>query len=287
MRLTACVLALLLLFGAPLATMAKPVPGGGGGRPAGGRPGGGAPHPSAASRPAAGGGGGGGFNLNRDVSASQRPARPSGGQGSRPNAGGGNRPSTGNGNRPNGGNGNGNRPNGGNGNGNRPNGGNGNGNNVNGNRPNGGNGNGNNVNVNRPTNVTNVNNVNVNRTVIANPVYGGPAWGWNRGVVWAPAPAYWGGGFWGAMAIGVTSAAVFGAIVNSSTHQTYTSYQAQPSSPGATLLSNYKLTQTQCGPPNLVVIYGPNNSVICAYPNNIVSAGNYDVDSSNLSIVSQ
>jgi hypothetical protein len=236
--------------------------------------------------------------MSRDVAAS-RPAganRPNGGGGNRPNGGNGNRPNGGNGNRPNGGNGNnagnGNRPNGGNGNnagngnrpnggsGNRPNGGNGNGNNS-------GNGNGNNVNVNRPTNVTNVNNVNVNRTVIANPVYGGPAWGWNRGVVWAPAPAYWGGGFWGAMAIGVTSAAVFGAIVNSNTHQTYTSYQVQPSSPGATLLSNYKLTQTQCGPPNLVAIYGPNNSVICAYPNNIVSAGNYNVDSSNLSIVSQ
>jgi hypothetical protein len=260
MRLTACLLAVLLLLSAPLATMAKPVPGGGGGRPAGGRPAGGA-HPSAATRPAPSGGGG--FNLNRDVSASQRPASA-------------NRPNGGSGNRPNGGNGN------------RPNGGNGNGNNVgNGNRPSGGNGNGNNINVNRPTNVTNVNNVNVNRTVIANPVYAGPSWGWNRGVVWAPAPAYWGGGFWGAMAIGVTSAAVFGAIVNSNTHQTYTSYQVQPSSPGATLLSNYKLTQTQCGTPNLVVIYGPNNSVICAYPNDIVSAGNYNVDSSNLSIVSQ
>jgi hypothetical protein len=260
MRLMACVLGLLLLLGAPVATMAKPVPGGGGGRPAGGRPSGGAPHPSAA------GGGGGGFNFNRDVSASQRPAQPSGGGAH------GNRPNGGNGNRPNGGTGNGNRPNGGNGNGNRPN---------------GGNGNGNNVNVNRPTNVTNVNNVNVNRTVIANPVYAGPAWGWNRGVAWAPAPAYWGGGFWGAMAIGVTSAAVFGAIVNSANNQTYTSYQVQPSSPGATLLSNYKLTQTQCGPPNLVNIYGPNNSAICAYPNNIVSAGNYAVDTSNLSIVSQ
>jgi hypothetical protein len=49
------------------------------------------------------------------------------------------------------------------------------------------------------------------------------------------------------MAIGATSAAVFGSIVNSTTNQTVTSYQVQPSSPGATLLSNYGLTQTQCG----------------------------------------
>jgi hypothetical protein len=147
-------------------------------------------------------------------------------------------------------------------------------------------------NVNRTTNVNSVNinrtnNVNVNRTVVVNPVYRGPAWGWNHGVVWAPAPVYWGGGFWGAWAIGVTSAAVYGSIVSSTTHQTITSYQVQPNSPGATLLSNYGLTQTPCGPPNLVVIYGPNTSAICAYPNNTVAAGSYGVDSSNLSLVSQ
>jgi len=129
------------------------------------------------------------------------------------------------------------------------------------------------------------NNVNVNRTVVANPVYSGPAWGWNHGVAWYPAPAYWGGGFWGAMAIGVTSAAVFGSIVNSS-GQTVTSYQVQQTSPGATLLQNYGLTQTQCGPPNLVVMYGPNNSVICAYPNNTVSAGTYNINTSTLSLTS-
>jgi hypothetical protein len=143
----------------------------------------------------------------------------------------------------------------------------------------------NNTNVNRTT----VNNTTINRTVVNNPVYTGPAWGWNHGVVWAPAPAYWGGGFWGAFAIGVTSAAVgaavYGSIVAHNT--TYTSYQVQPSSPGATMLSNYHLTQTQCGPPNLVVIFGPNNSVICAYPNDLVSAGNYNLDTATLSLTSQ
>jgi hypothetical protein len=255
MRIFAFAVAALMLAAIPLNSLERPTGGGGGGaRPA----------PSNASRPAGGTPQGGGFNLNRDMSASQRPApsRPAGSGATvatRPN-----NPSV---NKPNNG--------GNNGNVNRPNNGNGNG-------PNVGNGNNNNINVNQ-----NVTNVNVNRNVVVNPVYrGGPAWGWNRGVVWVAAPAYYGGGFWGPFAIGVTTALVWGTIVNSQTHQTITSYQVQPSSPGATLLSNYQLTQTQCGPPNLVVIYGPNNSAICAYPNNLVSAGQYTVDSSNLSIVS-
>ena len=149
------------------------------------------------------------------------------------------------------------------------------------------------ANVNRNVNTANVNrnvnvnNVNVNRTVVANPVYTGPAWGWNHGVAWYPAPTYWGGGFWGSLAVATASAAVFGAVVNSTTHQTVTSYQVQANSPGATLLSNYHLTQTQCGPPNLVVIYGPNNSVICANPNDIVAAGNYNLNTDTLTLVSQ
>jgi hypothetical protein len=130
------------------------------------------------------------------------------------------------------------------------------------------------------------------RPIVVNPVYPpGPAWGWNRGVAWYPAPYYWGGGFWGTLAIGVTSAAVgaavYGSIVDSSTNQTYTSYQVQSNSPGATLLENYRLTQVQCGPPGLVVIYGPDDSVICAAPNDLVSAGYYDLDPSQLSIVSR
>ncbi|MFZ0030390.1 MAG: hypothetical protein WAK84_00775 [Candidatus Cybelea sp.] len=122
---------------------------------------------------------------------------------------------------------------------------------------------------------------------VTNPVYHGyAAWGWNGGYAWYPAPYYWGGGFWGAFAIGATSAAVYGSIV-AANDATYTSYQIQPESPGAKLLTSYRLTQTQCGPPNLVVIYGPNNSVICAYPNDIVSAGNYSLNSQTLTIVSE
>lgn len=124
------------------------------------------------------------------------------------------------------------------------------------------------------------------RGIVANPVYRGPAWGWNRGIAWYPAPTYWGGGFWGALAIGITAAAVFGAIVDADQQQVV-SYQVEPNSPGATLLANYQLTQVPCGPPDLVVIFGPDNSVICAYPNNLVSAGEYDLDAQQLTIISR
>ena len=122
---------------------------------------------------------------------------------------------------------------------------------------------------------------------VANPVYHGyPAWGWNGGYAWYAAPYYWGGGFWGAFAVGVTSAAAYGAVV-AANDQSYPSYQVTPESPGAKLLESYQLTQTPCGQPNLVVIYGPNNSVICAQANALVAAGNYSVDSQTLTIVSE
>ncbi|HTA39883.1 MAG TPA: hypothetical protein VK760_12440 [Candidatus Acidoferrales bacterium] len=133
-------------------------------------------------------------------------------------------------------------------------------------------------------------NVNVhNNTVVRNPVYvNNTDWGWNHGVAWYPSYGYWGGGFWGAFGIGVASAAVgaavYGSIVANSV--TYTSYQVQQSSPGATMLSNYQLTQVQCGPPDLVVIYGPQNSVICARPNNLVAAGTYNLNTKTLSLSS-
>jgi len=253
MKRVALVLALITFASVPLAALARPGAGGGGGRPQPSGGGGARPQQSA---------GGGGFNMNRDTNASKRPTN------------------TNNVNRNNVNTNNVNRNNVNTNNVNRNN---VNTNNVNRNNVNTNNVNRNNVNVNNVN--RNVNNVNVNRVVVVNPIYRGPAWGWNRGVVWVAAPGYWGGGFWGAMAIGATTAIIYGTIVANS--QTYTSYQVQPSSPGATLLSNYQLTQTPCGPPNLVVVYGPNNSLICAYPNNLVSAGTYTVDSSNLSLVSQ
>jgi hypothetical protein len=273
------------------------------------------------SRPQ-GGGGGGGFSLGNDTPSANRPAghpnsggrNSGGGQGGfnlandapssrTPNAGhptntanrnvnnNGNRNANNNGNRNVNNNGNTNVNNNGNRNVNN------NGNtNVNNNRNT-------NVNNSRNTNVNNSgnrnvnvsgNNVNVNRNVnvnngygyrgavVVNPVYRGPAWGWNHGVAWAPVPTYWGGGFWGPFAAGV----VMGAIINSANNQKYTSYQVNPGSPGAQLLSNYQLQQVPCGPPNLVVIYGPNNGVICAKPNHLVAAGTYAVNADTLSLQS-
>ncbi len=86
------------------------------------------------------------------------------------------------------------------------------------------------------------------------------------------------------MAIGVTSAAVYGAIVDTSDNVTYNSYEVQANTPGATFLSNYQLTQVQCGPSGLVRVYGPQDSVICANPNNMVAAGNYQLNTETLSL---
>jgi hypothetical protein len=287
MKKVALLIAILLFASSTAALQARPGGGGGGGGMRGG-----------------GGGGGRGFSMPNDVPSQrpqqrpqqpqqrpqqpqQRPQQPQ----QRPNNGNNN-----NGNRPNNGNNsNGNRPNNGNNNnGNRPNNGNNNGNNNNNGNHN--NNNNTNINNNHNTNINN-NNVNVNRnyngyngygyhgTVVVNPIYRGPAWGWNNGAVWTPYPSYWGGGFWGAFAVGATTAAVMGSIAYQ--NQTYTSYQVQQSSPGATLLSNYGLQQVQCGPPGLVVIYGPNNGIICANPNGRVAAGNYAVNENNLTLQSQ
>jgi hypothetical protein len=121
---------------------------------------------------------------------------------------------------------------------------------------------------------------------VTNPVYARyPAWGWNGGTTWYAAPYYWGGGFWGPFAVGAATAVAYGSIA--ANNVTYTSYEVQPTSAGAKLLEAYHLTQTQCGPSGLVVIYGPNNGVICARPNDLVAAGNYSVNVSTLTLVSE
>ncbi len=102
-------------------------------------------------------------------------------------------------------------------------------------------------------------------------------WYWNRGIAWAPSPGYWGGGFWGLFAINLA--------FNEPAPANYY-YQVAPSSPGAQLLANYGLTQTDCNQPNLVDITGPDGSEICAYPNDEVGPGQYSVDPSTLSLVS-
>ena len=123
---------------------------------------------------------------------------------------------------------------------------------------------------------------------IANPRHWSGAWGWNRGFAWEIAPNYWGGGFWGPWAIvSLGGVALYGSIVDHQDQVDYPSYQVELNSPGAQLLQNYGLQQTPCGPPDLVVIWGPDNSVICAYPNDLVAPGNYEVDPSTLNLISQ
>jgi hypothetical protein len=124
--------------------------------------------------------------------------------------------------------------------------------------------------------------------VVANPRHWGGAWNWNRGMTWQPAPTYWGGGFWGPFAVAALADAVlFGAINDDQNHVTYPSYQVEQDSPGAQLLENYGLAQAPCGPDNLVVIWGPDNGVICAYPNDLVAPGDYELDPTTLTLVSQ
>jgi hypothetical protein len=124
--------------------------------------------------------------------------------------------------------------------------------------------------------------------VVQNPHHWNGNWQWNRGVAWRPAPTYWGGGFWGPFSLaGLAAAALFGWIPDSQNQVYYPSYQVEPDSPGAQLLQSYGLQQTPCGPDNLVVIWGPDNSVICAFPNDTVGPGNYELDPATLSLVSE
>jgi hypothetical protein len=106
--------------------------------------------------------------------------------------------------------------------------------------------------------------------------YAGNPWGWNAGRVWVAEPRFWGGGFWGAFALNVELGAPAPAY-----------YQVQAGYPGAQLLANYGLQQTDCNQPNLVDIYGPDGSQICAFPNDEVGPGAYSVDPATLTLVSQ
>ena len=116
--------------------------------------------------------------------------------------------------------------------------------------------------------------------VIANPRYRAAAWGWNAGAPWVGYSNYWGDGFWGPFALGSLTGLYDGQ------QQQFPYYQVAAASPGAQLLANYDLGQTPCGSSDLVVLYGPNNGTICAYPNAIVGPGNYTIDESSLTITS-
>jgi len=123
--------------------------------------------------------------------------------------------------------------------------------------------------------------------VIRNARVAGSNYGWNHGIPWRAAPIYWGGGFWGSFAIAsLGSYAAYGAFEDDQDQVVYPSYQVDADTPGADLLADYQLQQTPCGPPNLVVIWGPDNSVICAIPNDLVGPGDYEVDPQTFTLIS-
>ncbi|ATS19308.1 hypothetical protein BRW62_11855 [Parathermosynechococcus lividus PCC 6715] len=156
----------------------------------------------------------------------------------------------------------------------------------------------NNINVDRRN--RNWNNVNINNrswrnnrwnnnNIIVNPRWrpGWNHWWWNGNRPWYPTPRYWGGGFWGNLAIGLSSAAVAGAVAGSIANANNNpQVVVVNNSPGGQLLSSYELVQVPCSTSaNLVVIAGPSDSVICARPTAAVPAGFYTVDTANLALI--
>ncbi len=119
-----------------------------------------------------------------------------------------------------------------------------------------------------------------------------PAYGWNGGVASYPAPyGYYGGGFWGPFWAGVGTTVIMGEIVDdeSKDKEKIVSYEVAPDSPGAKALKAYDLQQvprTGAGATQ-VVIFGPSNSVVCANPNQHVSAGEYELNTADLTIYSR
>ena len=95
-----------------------------------------------------------------------------------------------------------------------------------------------------------------------------PAWAWNHGVTWVPRPTYWGGGFWGPLAL--TAGTRY--------------YLVPQTAPGWNVLNNYGLTQTPCYDGQIVQIVGPQNSMICAWPNQYIGPGYYSVSLGNLTL---
>ncbi len=137
----------------------------------------------------------------------------------------------------------------------------------------------------RNTNRINRNIIN-NGNIVVNPRRGWGGWGWNGGSRWYPNYNYWGGGFWGGFAAGALTLGLTSAIVNSTSTSETNYIIIEKDSPGYRLFDSYGLTQVQCdSSPDLVFIYGPQDSLICATPNSIVAAGYYDVDPEDLTLV--
>jgi hypothetical protein len=113
--------------------------------------------------------------------------------------------------------------------------------------------------------------------ILVNPRAFPNAWGWNRGLRWNSNTNYWGGGFWGPFA-------PFGLAAGAAIWNQTRFFEPAAGSPGWWLFQNYGLVPARCGPQNLVYIYGPNDGVMCAFPNMYVPAGFYYVDPATLTL---
>lgn len=128
------------------------------------------------------------------------------------------------------------------------------------------------------------------RNIIVNPRGGWGGWGWNGGNRWYPNYGYWGGGFWGSFAAGAVVGGVTGALINEATRDNSPDIIIiEENTPGYRLFDSYGLSQVRCvnSDETLVYIYGPQESLICAYSNNLVSPGYYDVDPSGLTLIAR
>ena len=97
---------------------------------------------------------------------------------------------------------------------------------------------------------------------------------------------YWGGGFWGSFAAGAAVTGLTAAAINAANDDSPEYIVIQEGSPGNTLFSSYGLVQVQCVEGgNLVFIYGPQDSLICATPNSSVVAGYYDVNPNDMTLI--
>lgn len=67
----------------------------------------------------------------------------------------------------------------------------------------------------------------------------------------------------------------------------YESIEIPSQGPLLQLLATYGLTQTYCGLPNVVVIWGPGSAMTCAYSNSAVAPGTYQVDPATLTLTPQ
>jgi hypothetical protein len=124
--------------------------------------------------------------------------------------------------------------------------------------------------------------------VVANPQAARGSWWWNHYLVWHPSPAFWGGGFWGELALADLGLAPrMGSVVDDQQHPLATTFGVERASPGAQLLQDYGLQQAVCGPPDLAIIWGPQNGVVCANPTATIVAGDSLVDPAAFTLVPQ